>query len=480
MQATTLFRLALSFLAASFIFTAVKADVHLPALVSSNMVLQRNKPMHIWGWADEGEKITVRFRDKTYQTVAAKGHWSLSLPALGAGGPYTMTIQGKNTITLDNILIGDVWVASGQSNMEFPVSGWDRVINYQQEIKAANYPQIRLFQADHVSSTSVLDDVKAWKGNWQPCSPQSIPEFSAVGYFFAREIYEHEQVPVGIIHSSWGGTMAQTWVSAESLKKMPAFTDTVKAVESRPGILGTERPTTPTVLYNAMIHPLLPYAIRGVIWYQGESNADFEAQAIQYRELFPLLISDWRKQWRMGNFPFLFVQLANFRDKKTAPAPSLWALLRDAQLHTLSVVPNTGMATAVDIGMAKDVHPKNKQEVGRRLALVARAKVYGEKIPYSGPVYSTMKINGSRVAVSFNFANGLHTSGVDTLQGFEIAGADHQFYWAHAAIKGSQVTVWSEAVPKPVAVRYGWADNPDINLYNEAGLPAIPFRTDKQ
>jgi sialate O-acetylesterase len=475
MQLSTCYRFLLSLtIACFFMIPATMADVRLPSLVSSNMVLQRNKPLHIWGWADEGEKITVRFRDKSYQTVAKKGQWELFLPMQVAGGPYTMTITGKNTITLDNILIGDVWVASGQSNMEMPLKGWGKVLNYEQEIKAADYPEIRFFQAKHVTSTAPQDDIKAWDGNWQPCSPQTVPEFSSVGYFFAREIYTHEHIPVGIIHSSWGGTVAEAWVSGESLKKMPAFADTVKALQSLATPQSPQNPNKTMLLYNAMIHPLLPYAIKGAIWYQGESNADHAEQAIQYRELFPLLIKDWRAHWKMGDFPFFFVQLANYRDKQPAPGNSNWALLRDAQLHTLEL-PNTGMATAVDIGDAKDIHPKNKQEVGRRLSLIARAKVYGEKIPYSGPVYTGMQKSGNKATVSFKYAEGLHLKGSGNLSGFEVAGADGQYHTAHAEIKGTKVEVWSDDVKAPTAVRYGWADNPDINLYNEAGLPASPF-----
>lgn len=448
------------------------ADVRLPALVGNNMVLQRNKPLHIWGWAEKGEKVTINFLNSTYHATTGKdGKWEIQMPARTAGGPYKMTI---NTISLDNILIGDVWIASGQSNMEMPLNGWGQVINYEQEIKAANYPEIRLFQINHTTSTAPQDDVKPWEGGWQVCDPQHIALFSAVGYFFAREINTHEHIPVGVIHTSWGGTVAEAWASGESLKKMPAFADSVKVYESLPAPVAPSNPNRPTLLYNAMIHPLLPYPIRGAIWYQGESNAE---RAYQYRELFPLMINDWRKHWKMGNFPFYFVQLASFRDKKADPAPSDWAELREAQLRTLSV-PNTGMASAVDIGDAKDIHPRNKQEVGRRLSLIARANVYGENIPYSGPIYVSKQVVGNKVTLSFKHTDdGLKAKG-GTLRGFEIAGEDHQFHWAQASISGNKVIVWSDDVKKPLAVRYSWADNPDGNLYNEAGLPASPFRTD--
>ncbi|MVT11024.1 sialate O-acetylesterase [Chitinophaga tropicalis] len=452
------------------------ADVRLPALVGSNMVLQRNKPLQVWGWADKGEKISVSFRNHTYNAVAtADGKWKVQLPAQTVGGPYTMTITGHNTIKLDNILVGEVWVASGQSNMEMPVRGWGKVLNYEQEIAAANYPEIRLFQVKRATSSVPLDDVKPWEGGWQPCSPQSIPEFSSTAYFFAREIYGHEHIPVGIIHSSWGGTVAEAWTSGESVKQIPAFADTVKAYESLPAPIAPGNPNKPTLLYNAMIHPLLPYTIRGVIWYQGEGNAN---RAYQYRKLFPLMIKDWRKHWNNGNFPFYFVQLAAFKDPKAEPGESDWAELREAQLLTLSL-PNTGMATAMDIGDAKDIHPKNKQEVGRRLSLIARAQVYGEKISFSGPVYQSRLISANKVVLTFKHAdNGLKTKQGAALKGFAVAGEDKKFHWAEATITGNKVTVWSSEVARPVAVRYSWADNPDGNLLNGAGLPASPFRTD--
>jgi sialate O-acetylesterase len=440
------------------------------------MVLQRNKPLHIWGWADKGEKVTVTFFNATYKaTAAADGKWEVSLPARPAGGPYIMTIKGNNTITLDNILIGEVWVASGQSNMEMPLNGWGTILNFEQEIKAANYPEIRLFQINHTTSTALQEDVVTWKGGWLPCTAENISQFSAVGYFFAREIYTHEHIPVGVIHTSWGGTVAEAWTSGESLKKMPAFADTVKMFESLPAPLAPGNPNKPTLLYNAMLHPLLPYPIRGAIWYQGESNAD---RAYQYRELFPLMIKDWRKNWNTGEFPFYFVQLANFKDKKAEPAASDWAELREAQLRTLSL-PNTGMASAIDIGDTKDIHPKNKQEVGRRLSLIARAQVYGEKIPYSGPLYASKMNAGNKITISFKHTDeGLLVKQGPALKGFAIAGADKQFHWAQAKISGAHVIVWSDEVKNPVAVRYNWADNPDGNLYNGAGLPASPFRTD--
>ncbi|MBW8684330.1 sialate O-acetylesterase [Chitinophaga rhizophila] len=476
MQLTTLLKPVLTGVLSCALVINSYADVRLPSLVGSNMVLQRNKPLNVWGWADKGEKVTVSFRNGTYSAVtAADGKWKVQLPAQQAGGPYTMTVSGHNTIKLENILVGEVWIASGQSNMEMPLKGWGKILNYEQEIKAADYPEIRLFQLKHTTSTAPLEDANAWDGGWQACTPQSIPEFSSVGYFFAREIYSHQHVPVGVIHTSWGGTVAEAWTSGESIRKIPAFADTVKAFETLPAPQAPANPNKPTLLYNGMIHPLLSYAFRGVIWYQGEGNAN---RAYQYREVFPTMIKDWRKHFNNGNFPFYFVQLANFKEKQSQPMESDWAELREAQLMTLSL-PNTGMATAVDIGDAKDIHPKNKQEVGRRLSLIARAKVYGEKIPFSGPIYQSKKVAGNKVTLTFKHVdNGLKTKEGNILKGFEVAGADKKFHPAEATIKGNMVIVTSKDVDKPVAVRYGWADNPDGNLYNGAGLPASPFRTD--
>lgn len=452
------------------------ADIKLPALVGSNMVLQRNKPLHIWGWADKGEAVAVTFKGKTFKTVATeKGKWQVTLPAMPAGGPYEMSLKGKNTIQLDNILIGEVWIASGQSNMEMPLQGWGKVHNNEQEVKAANYPNIRLMMLKRTTSTVPLEDAAIWEGGWQACTPQSVHEFSAVGYFFAREINGYEQVPVGIILTSWGGTVAEAWTSGESLKKMPAFADSVKKFEQLSTPETPANPNKVTLLYNAMIHPVIPYTIRGVIWYQGESNA---GRAYQYRELFPLMIKDWRKQWKQGDFPFYFVQLANYKDVDAQPVESDWAELREAQTKTLAL-PATGMASAIDIGDAKDIHPKNKQEVGHRLALIARAQVYGEKVAYSGPMYVSKQVAGNKVLLNFKNTNdGLQAKKSGSLKGFAIAGEDKKFHWAQATIKGNQVVVWSEEVAHPVAVRYDWANNPEGNLYNGAGLPAGPFRTD--
>jgi sialate O-acetylesterase len=633
-----------------------QAKVTLPRVFSDNMVLQQMDLVPLWGKATANTSITVTasWSKMKYKARADEhGDWKVSIKTPAAGGPYTLTFNDGQALTLKNVLVGEVWICSGQSNMEMPLAGWGKIDNYEQEIAAANFPNIRLLQLEHVSSPVPLSDAKVISGGWQTCTPASIAEFSAVAYFFARDIQEKHGIPIGVIHTSWGGTPAEAWTSAASLEKIPALAaakgkqpateeayqeqlrryhvklrtwqdsalandpgvrdkrgfwaaanhdasmwetmplpseweksvlpgfdgvvwlrkevnlpanwagkelklslgpiddqditwfngqeigrtegptkersytvprHVVKAGENviavrvldfrrRGGVYGkhdqltlvaaqdtmplsgdwhykvsvdaregTSMPQPPvdlknrvTGLYNAMIHPLIPFAIRGAIWYQGESNAD---RAYQYRELFPLMIADWRKHWGRGDFPFYFVQLANFGEVSKQPAESAWAELREAQ-HLACSVPNTGMAVAVDIGEAHDIHPKNKQEVGRRLALIARAKVYGEDIAYAGPKYKSSKIEGNKVWLTFDHVQaGLQAAGQQDLKGFAVAGPDRRFYWANATIKGDQVIVWSDQVPEPVAVRYGWADNPICNLYNGAGLPASPFRTD--
>ncbi len=550
-------------------------------------------------------------------------------------------------------MIGEVWICSGQSNMEMPVSsGWARVLNHEKEVAEANYPNIRLLMVDKVTANRSQDNFVS--DGWKECSPETIREFSAVGYFYGRELYKDLNVPIGLIETSWGGTIVEAWTSGKTLKRFPEFEDMVKAIElddksneeedievkkkleewpdkieqilkkngtfdhgyqninyktdywktmelptiweeedikvdgvvwfskiitipeswkdqdltlslgrindyditwfngkrvgrgtdvgelrlykipadivkkgenrivvevldignvgglygpaKRMKILSNKgnislvgkwkykidpvkidisklpkKPdqnsgaNRPTVLYNAMIHPLLPYGIRGAIWYQGESNA---GRAYQYRKLFSAMIEDWREAWGQGNFPFYFVQLANFMKVKPKPEDDAWAELREAQTMALKL-PNTGMAVAIDIGEAKDIHPKNKQEVGRRLALNALAKTYGKDIPYSGPMYQSMKIEVNKVRLHFtNTDGGLTAKDSKQLKGFAIAGADKKFVWAKAKIDGNDVIVWNSKIKNPVAVRYAWAANPVCNLYNGAGLPASPFRTD--
>ncbi len=482
------------------------ADVQLPSLLGDNMLLQRGVPVPIWGKAEPGEKVTVTLGKVEATAVTnEKGQWTVKLDPLEAGGPLELTISGKNTLTLRNILLGEVWVCSGQSNMQWAVN---QSANAEQEIAAANYPKIRLFGVKRTVAETPQDDVV---GNWAECTPQTVADFSAVAYFFGREVHKAlDGVPVGLIHTSWGGTPSEAWTSllaleaepdvkplldwwkeevakseallAEFEKRMAEWkkaAETAKAEGKEPPPQ-PQRPVDqrsssnrPASLYNAMIAPLIPYALRGAIWYQGESNA---SRACQYRKLFPLLIQDWRRGWPQGDFPFLFVQLANFRNNWTDPRS--WAELREAQLMALSL-PNTGMAVAIDIGESFDIHPKNKQEVGRRLALAARAIAYGEKLVYSGPIYEGMAIEGNTIRLRFQHVGGGLVAQGGPLKGFIVAGDDRKFLWADARIDGETVLVRSGHIAHPVAVRCAWWDDPHgCNLYNKEGLPASPFRTD--
>lgn len=466
-----------------FTTASVQAKVKLPSVFSDNMVFQQKTKAAVWGKADPGKTINISttWSGARYTSKAdALGNWKIMMTTPSYGGPYTISISDGELTTLNNVLIGDVWVCSGQSNMEMPLAGWGKVNNYEQEIKDANYPNIRLLQGIHATSNVPLDDAKVGNGGWTACTPQYVAGFSSVAYFFAREINKKTGIPIGLIHTSWGGTIAEAWTSAATLKTIPDFVGVVNKIENdskdNSAAKKDEGPNRTTVLYNAMIHPYLQFAIKGAIWYQGESNAD---RAAQYRTLFPAMITDWRKNWGIGNFPFYFVQLANFMKVESQPIASAWAELRDAQLSTLAL-PNTGMSVTIDIGDAADIHPKNKQDVGKRLALIALAKNYKVKIPYSGPVYHSKKVVGNSIRVTFKATDGgLKTSDGAALKGFAIAGADQKFYWADAEIKGNQVVLRSAEVPNPVAVRYAWANNPICNLINGAGLPASPFSADK-
>lgn len=638
--------LSLSFLSAFFIVINAKADVKLPRIFSSNMVLQQGIEIPVWGWADKGERISVKFNDRTIRTKAGDdGKWIVTLPAQEYGGPHTLSIQGTNTIVFENVMIGEVWICSGQSNMQWRA---DQSNNAEAEIAAADLPDIRLFEVPRVIAQFPQEDIKS--GEWVECSPETVAGFSAVGYFFGKNLHEKLDVPIGLIHTSWGGTVAETWISPETIAKDPDFkgpmidlqqidmkkyreekmeqvkkmlggtvpqedlgmengkpvwsaidyndsdwktiktpmyweaqgymdidgigwyrkeiqlneknTDSnltlhlgkiddaditfVNGIEIgktdqydkeriytidkkylKPGknmivvrvddtggnggmwgdpkdqfiAIGNEKmdisgdwkfkiskaevsavnigPNTyPTLLFNAMINPLIPYGIKGAIWYQGESNA---GRAKQYQRVFPSLINDWRMHWSQGNFPFLFVSLANFMQPAEVPGESSWAELREAQTKTLSL-PNTGMALAIDIGEANDIHPKNKQDVGKRLALNALKIAYGKDVVHSGPMFQSVKFNNGKALLTFSeTGSGLMVKDkYGYLKGFSIAGNDKKFVWAKAELKDDgTITVFSEAVKEPVAVRYGWADNPDdVNLYNQEGLPAVPFRTD--
>ncbi len=638
------FLITLSF----FVFhISIKAEVNLPRIFSSNMVLQQGIEIPVWGWADKDERITVKFNNKSVRTRADEnGKWMVKLPVQEYGGPYTLTVQGNNTLVFENVLIGEVWICSGQSNMQWRV---DQSRNAEEEIKAAKLPQIRLFDVPRVVGQFPKNDMES--GEWVECTSETVAGFSAVGFFFGRNLLETLNVPIGLIHTSWGGTVAETWISPETIAKDPDFRESMLELQQidlakyqeeklkevrqilggsipeedmgmqdgkpvwsaldyndsdwktiktpmyweaqgymdidgigwyrkeimlneeqtnsnlilhlgkiddsditflngievgktegqydkdriysidrkylKPGknmivvrvddtggnggiwgdpneqfiTIGNEKmdisgdwkfkiskakvsavnigPNSyPTLLFNAMINPLIPYGIKGAIWYQGESNA---GRAKQYQRVFPSLINDWRMHWNQGDFPFLFVSLANFMKPVDQPGESQWAELREAQTMTLSL-PNTGMALAIDIGEANDIHPKNKQDVGKRLALNALKIAYGKDLVHSGPMYKSVKFKNGKAYLSFSeTGSGLIVKDkYGYLKGFSIAGNDRKFVWAKAELeKSGSVIVYSENVKEPVAVRFGWADNPDdLNLYNKEGLPANPFRTD--
>lgn len=484
-----------------------RAEVRVPAVIGDHMVIQRHMKVPIWGAAEPRESIQVRFARARFETTAdADGRWKIPIGPFEAGGPYTMIIKGaRSRVVLADVLVGEVWLASGQSNMQLPLRA---ASNAQQEIAEANYPSIRLFSAPMLASWEPVADVA---GSWTPCTPETVPGFSAVAYFFGRELHKKLGVPIGLIHSAWGSTV-DTWIPRETLEADPTLEPLVEAAEKAiadyPAALakwetdheawvkaseearaeGKEPPkepvepgdpkvawSTPSVFFNGMIQPLLPFGIRGVIWYQGESDT---WRPRQYRTLFPLVIRDWRARWGEGDFPFIFAQLPNFRERKAGPSDSDWAELREAQATALSL-PNTGMAVTIDIGDGKDIHPKNKQDVGKRLAAWALGATYGQKGAISGPLYESMVVEGRTIRLRFAHTDGGLVAGDGgKLTGFALAGDDKSFVWAEAEVEGDTVVVSSPRVPAPVAVRYAWADNPECNLCNGAGLPASPFRTD--
>jgi sialate O-acetylesterase len=552
--------------AASIMFVApefARAEIKLPANFSDHMVLQRDIQIPVWGWADAGEEVTVTFGDQRAKTITDNdGRWKVYLARVGANSTsQTLTVTGRNAITFTDVLVGDVWLCSGQSNMGVYLSECD---NAGSELPKANDPLLRILTVEERTSIKPELDVKLWNGKpWRLCTPETAYKFSGVAYFFGRELRKHLGIPIGLISSVHGGSQAQLWTSVEAIGKnidaepefkvwrakreavlgnysqklaayLPAkekydvestrywnevenasefvarkkvWEDECKAAREQGKIPprrpepSQPRPTAPESpdggpynnfmvgnLYNAMIAPLIPYAIKGVIWYQGESNCD---NSKRYRVVFPIMIADWRQKWGQGNFPFLFVQLPNIGPLATEPVQDQdrWPGIREAQTKAL-LLPNTGMATIIDVGDPDDVHGKDKMDVGVRLSLIARHLVYGEDIVHTGPTYASMKVEGKQVLITFgNTGSGLvigsppwTPSGnlppiASELKGFAIAGSDQKWIWAKARINGDQVIVSSDHVPHPVAVRYGWADNPPCNLYNKAKLPAAPFRT---
>lgn len=628
----------------------VSADVQLPELFSDNMVLQQRSKVIFWGGAVPGQTVTIQpsWDNKIYSVkVQNNGQWQTTIDTPGYGGPYIIRISEGNTIQLNNVMIGEVWLCSGQSNMAMQVGGSGKVLNFKEEIKNADYPDIRFFNHSLVKSNIPVEERKK-NDQWEVCSPESVDEFSAVAYFFGREIYRKTGIPVGLVHSSWGGTDIEAWISREGLQSFPDIYDHVMALNNLseenleqlyqkkikgweeelfkidkgynenipswaldihdsdwgkmvlpgywdkhglqafngviwyrklfdlpsnfisgelllslgniddddityvngvkvgetkghriqrqykiPNSLLKEKGNTiavrvydirgtggfygsrnnlflsngkdkldlsgewkykisfssdqlprkpldpkssnnPSVLYNGMINPLRKYKIKGVIWYQGENNT---SRAYEYQNLFSTLINDWRSKFDSGQLPFYFVQLANHLKKDSLPEVSQWAELREAQLATYKTVPNTGMAVAIDIGEENDIHPKNKQDVGKRLAIIALNKLYNKNIEYSGPIIKSCQIEDGKIKLKFDHDRGLYSRN-GALSGFAIAGEDKQFHWAEAHISENEVIVSANAVKKPVAVRYAWGNNPEANLYNDSHLPASPFRTD--
>lgn len=632
----------------------LQAKVVLPSVFTDNMVLQQKTDITFYGDATKNKQLTVKtgWNGKEYHTEAdGQGKWSLKIPTPAAGGPYEITFSDGKKLQLKNVMIGEVWFCSGQSNMEMPVAGWGKVMNYEQEIAEAAYPAIRLFQVKKNTSLAPLKEVESTLGGWQECSSATVPEFSALAYFYARALWKELNVPIGVIDCTWGGTPAEAWTNHETLRQVMGFREEMDKLErlgfdpnrmeqayseerahwqslftekdkgmengklcwtapslseedwqtiSLPGYwegkglkdfdgiiwfrrsleipaewagkpltlrlgmiddedityfngveiargAGYMTPRTytipaklvkagkavlavrvsdfggeggihgkaedlyveadgkrislagdwkyriglsltgfppapispvqsssyPTVLFNAMVKPWTAFPIKGVIWYQGEANV---GRSEQYGDLFPALITDWRRQWR-SNFPFYFVQLANFMESKKIQPNSEWAALREAQTKALKL-DQVGMAVTIDIGLADDIHPKNKQEVGRRLALVALAGSYGKNVSSSAPVFQNYIIKGNKMELDFGQKqDGFQIKGT-TLKGFTIAGPDRVFYPAEAMVHDGKIILSSTEVPAPLAARYGWADNPDCNLYGENGLPVAPFRTD--
>lgn len=496
-----------SILPLAFLFLLLpvsKAQLRVPAMFTDNMVLQCDMKVPIWGWATPGEKLVVQFDKHRAETIVdPDGKWKVRIGPLSIGGPYELLIFGQDSIRIKNVLVGEVWVCSGQSNMAMEVRSCR---NAEEEISEANYPDIRHFQVKRYKAAVPQENLSdagsgkySWLNTWEICDPSTVGHFSGSGYFFALELHKKRNVPLGIIHASWGGTTAEAWTPADTLENDPKLRNILRdwpeynndeawlteeyekfAKELEKARLeGSDLPlyfNQPSVLFNGIMAPVLPFGIRGVLWYQGESNA---YRACQYRDLFPAMITQWRKKWGQGDFPFLFVQLANYHFE-----PQVFPELREAQTMALSL-PATAMALAIDIGDSADIHPKNKQEVGRRLALAAQATVYEESLNFSGPVFKKMFIDENSCWILFDhLGDGLVVKGDGLLKGFTICGPDSVFTEAEARIEGQQVIIWNEQIKKPLAVRYAWANHPgNSNLYNKSGdllnLPASPFRTDQ-
>ncbi|HBE70521.1 MAG TPA: sialate O-acetylesterase [Planctomycetaceae bacterium] len=486
------------FLAATIgcaILQNAKADVELPNVFSDHMVLQQKQENKVWGRAKPGESVTVTFRDQSHSATAdAAGNWHVMLEAEEAShDPATLTAKGSSTVTIEDVLVGEVWICSGQSNMQWSVSQ----TNDPDLVKvSANYPLIRMINYPRVGAQSPV-----WthpKHQWMVCSPETVGSFSAVGYFFGRQLHQVLDVPIGLINNAWGGSACEAWIARDVMEETGDYAYRLKVYDDMAqqlddltakkelsadekkrkasltrNLTGNHRPAN---IYNGVLKSHLGYGIRGAIWYQGESNA---GRAYQYRKLFPLMIASWREEWGQGDFPFYWVQLADFRAESEAPGESNWAELREAQTMTMDKLANTGEAVIIDIGEGKDIHPRNKVDVGRRLARWALAKQYGVDIAYQSPRYKSMEQKDGKITLSFDAVRGgWRPFDVKSPVGFAIAGEDRKFVWAEAKIVNDTIEVWSDAVSEPVAVRYGWADNPVCNMFTGLNLPLTPFRTD--
>lgn len=486
--------------------TLARADVTLAPLFQDHAVLQRDQPVPVWGRAAGGERVTVYFHGQAVSTTAAAdGRWIVYLGALAASStPAELIVTGKNTVTLTDILVGEVWLASGQSNMEWPLR---MAANADAEVARANFPELRLFSVLHHVASQPVDTAT---GSWQPCTPESVKNFSAISYYFGRDLHRKLGVPVGLVGTYWGGTPIESWTSNATLRgtkawpaidarwqellptaadyaaRYPALRAAWGKAEEHAQATHTKNPLTwpgppmgpgtpfePSGLFNGMIAPLQPYALRGIIWYQGEQNWP---RPDEYAELFPTLIRSWRAQWGQPELPFYFVQLASF-SVDNDPTNRAWARLREVQAAALTL-PATGMAVTIDIGDPKDIHPRNKQEVGRRLALIAKSQLYGGQGDFSGPVFASATAERAALRVRFTHAGTGLIAANRPVQSLELAGADRVFHPATGRIERDTLLVSAKAVPAPVAVRYAWTNAPEANLFNGAGLPAVPFRSD--
>ncbi|MFK7736079.1 MAG: sialate O-acetylesterase [Pirellulaceae bacterium] len=477
---------------------SVRAEVTLPNIFGDHMVLQQKQANKIWGRADAGEEILVAIAKQSVKTTSdANGEWMVMLDPLPVGGPYELTVKASNEIKIRDVLVGEVWICSGQSNMEWRVANSN---DPDLEMAGAKFPEIRMLNYPNVGRQ---EPVWTHEGaDWMVCSPETVGGFSAVGYFFGRQLHQTLGVPIGLVNDAWGGSAADAWINRDLLDADEAYKPTLdrwKGMETqyeklaaksegdlteaekkqlqglKRNMNGNQRPAN---IYNGVLKSHLGYGIKGAIWYQGESNA---SRGYQYRNIFPKMISNWRDEWGQGDFPFYWVQLADFRPEQTEPGDSTWAELREAQTMTMSKLPKTGEAVIIDVGEGKDIHPRNKVIVGQRLARWALANDYGIAMAYQSPTFSGMEKSGSKIVLSFEHVDGgWRPFDVREPVGFAIAGEDQKFVWADAKIlKDGRIEVSSTEVASPVAVRYAWADNPVCNMFDTKGLPLTPFRTDE-